>query len=323
MAFPFPALSRRRCRMPLLAAAAVSSALLLSSCTERAHVFSSPYNISPEQDGGRPTAVGAGPQAPPPAGAQTPLPSAEVSALGTLRALYLQRHPEWKTFRAEADVTANLGDGSTQSFSANVLVRLPEDVRLRGSKGALGTIFEIIARGDDVQIYFNRDGMLFRGKREDLGPEAGVLRLLGPGDVMKALLACRDLGEKLATRQPLRVVDKDAHWIVFWEDAKSGAWQVWAVRKADALVRETILGQRGGATRARIEYWSYSLADAEPVPQLIDVHFKDENADLSIEVEKFDKNLPMKDKVFVAPETSREKTYPLSRLRLDPIGSGQ
>ena len=48
------------------------------------------------------------------------------------------RHGEWETFQAQADVVVDSGRGrGKQSFNAQLLARLPDKARLRGSRPAM------------------------------------------------------------------------------------------------------------------------------------------------------------------------------------------
>jgi len=229
-----------------------------------------------------------------------------------------ERHPSLSTIQAQFGVTIDAGEQGKRSFDANLLVEFPDKARLRGSRAIIGTFFDIISVGDVLHIYFNRDGVLFSGQRSDLDPSAGLLRLVGPDELMRALLAERDLSARLQKPGHWRVRDQISHWSI-WAETPGGGWQVWVVRKQDFLVEETIISRTGDAATARIRYWSYELVDGEPMPWVLEIHLADPEVTVFIELDKVRMNPPLRLQTFIPPAVDNEHWYPLSQLRLDPI----
>jgi len=270
----------------------LATVLLLAACSSKPLVFESPY---------------ADPLTPPPAAAAQEL----ARVLG-------QRHPRLDTFQVQCEVLVAPKDKSRQHFDANLLVAFPDKARLRGSRNPVGTLFEIISRGELLDIYFNRDGVLFSGTRSDLAPDAGLLRMAGPEELLRGLLAERDLAARLNSRADWRVRSRPEHWVL-WHRKGDSAWQIWVVRKADALVEETLIGTRPGIPDARVRYWRYELINNEPFPTHLDIHLADPAVVVTIKVDKYRLNPDLKSAVFQPPRISPEKTFPLHQLRLtDP-----
>jgi hypothetical protein len=229
-----------------------------------------------------------------------------------------ERHPAWDTLQTEADITIDTPTQGRKRFSANLLVDFPDKARLRGSKMALGTLFEILSVGNMIHVYFNRDGILFSGRPSDLDESAGFLRLVGPDEILRALLAERDLAAQLQKPGRFQVRETTSHWQI-WASKPDGSWQIWVVRKADFLVEETVLGQEGEGARARVRYWAYDEIEGEPVPSDLQIFLADPDVTIRVETEYVDINPPLRPEVFVPPAVDQEHWFPLDRMRLDPL----
>lgn len=235
-----------------------------------------------------------------------------------LAAVLKERHPPLAGLQVVSDITAEAPPNGKQKFTGNLLVSFPDRARLRGSRAAIGTLFDIISVDEQLHIYFNRDGVLFSGPRSDLDESAGLLRLVGPDELMRALLAQRDLAERLQQPGRWRVSDRVSRWAI-WSETPAGGWQIWVVRKSDFLVEETLVSKTGSGATARIRYWKYELIDGEPVPTQLEIHLADPAVVVEIDVDKVRLDPPLKPETFVPPSVDDDHWYPLSRLRLDPI----
>lgn len=229
-----------------------------------------------------------------------------------------ERHAPWETMRTESSITLDLGDEGRKRFDANLLVAFPDKARLRGSRAALGTLFEVISSREQLHVYFNRDGVLFSGRRSDLDESAGFLRLVGPDEILRALLAERDLADQMRRPGTWKVRDRGAHWLIA-SDRDDGQWQIWVVRKVDFLVEETLLGKGSGPAEARIRYWKYEIVDGEPVPTYIEIQLANPRVSVRIEVSTVEVNPPLRDEVFLPPSVSADHWYPLYRMQFDPL----
>jgi len=229
-----------------------------------------------------------------------------------------ERHSPWETMRTEASITLDLGEEGRKRFDANLLVSFPDRARLRGSRAALGTLFEVISSREQLHVYFNRDGVLFSGRRSDLDESAGFLRLVGPDEILQALLAERDLAEQLQLPGKWKVRDRDAHWLI-GSNRGDGKWQIWVVRKVDFLVEETLLGKGTNPAEARVRYWKYEIVNGEPVPTNIEIELAKPEVSVRIEVSTVEVNPPLRDEVFLPPSVSADHWYPLYRMQFDPL----
>jgi hypothetical protein len=273
----------------------LSVVLLLSACSSRPLVFESPY--------------------------AEPVSVSPVATVAELTRVLGERHPPLDTFQVQCEVLITPKGKSRQYFNANLLVAFPDHARLRGSRNPVGTLFEIISRGELLDVYFNRDGLLFSGRRSDLAPDAGLLRMAGPEELLRGLLAERDLAARLNSQAQWRVRSRPDHWIL-WHHQGDTAWQIWVVRKADGLVEETLVGTRSGIPEARVRYWRYELVNGEPFPTRLDIHLAEPAVVVTVTVDKYRLNPELKPIVFQPPRISPEKIYPLHQLRLtDPEGN--
>ncbi len=230
------------------------------------------------------------------------------------------RHGEWETFQAQADVVVDSGRGrGKQSFNAQLLARLPDKARLRGSRPAIGPLFDLISDGDTLHVYFNREGALFSGPLEDLGPETGVLREAHPATLVSALLAQRDLALRLragfADGAVWQTLERPRHWLFCSRESPEGPWRLWVVRRSDALVEEFLTGPHPGATSARILYHAYELFDQEPLPTDLEIHLAGAREVVRAKARRYRVNPPLKPQVFAPPRVDADHHFPLSQLR--------
>ena len=268
--------------------------LLLAGCGGGKKIFSTPYE---------------------PAAAPGPFSADAPTSLAMKLAA---RHPEWKTFQSQFEVNIETVSGGHQRFDANLLVQFPDRARLRGSRSPIGNLFELIASGSRYSIYFNRDGVLFTGNRGDLEPKAGLLKMMNPEDILRALLAERDLAARLQKPGAWRVEDcGDA--LLVKTGKPDGSWQVWVARKSDGLIEETLLGRKPGRADVRVRYWAYDFFDGEPLPSQLEIHLADPKVTIEIEVDRYRVNPPLSAAVFAPPPVARDKTYPLRDLRMEPM----
>ncbi len=233
-----------------------------------------------------------------------------------------ERHPALSTLKTESDITVSMGKKGRQRFHGNLLVELPDKARLRGSRAALGTLFEILSVGDQLEVFFNRDGELFVGRRSDLSDSAGILRLVGPDQLLRALLAERDLAERLQKPGTWKVQNRQAHWLLS-TTIPGGDWQIWVVRKRDFLVEESLVGTAAGGARARIRFFSYDVVDGEPLPTDLEIRLADPDVTVRVEVDEVLRNPPLGPQVFQAPPVAPTHRHPLSQLRFEGPGEGE
>jgi len=277
----------RRRLLPLLAA---SLMLILSGCGTTK--FVSPYSAD----------------APPPA-------LATKADLETLLGDRASAHPKiW--VRADLAVTTP-GKKGRDHFTALVLSEERKFIRLRGTKAPVGAIFDVLLKGDAATLFFNRDGVLFYGTRDELRTKLGSAGNIMPEDLLRSVMVQQELSKALASAEVGIVREKESLLVAHRDDA--GRQHIYRVRAQDGLVQEWLMRSSSGDPMLRVEYLRYNLVDVrgreEPLPWKFDVTVPSNGAKITADVDSYKIDPPFSEKTSAEPEA--EKRYEMWRLEME------
>lgn len=220
--------------------------------------------------------------------------------------------------RSEVVVRQDAVRGS-RYFSAVLLYREPDQIRLRGSRMEIGNIFDVLVLGDQASVFLNRSGDLYRGSLAQLAETSGRMAGFGPRDFLGALMVQQELRRALEGSDPVGVLPKgDAHLLVATKNVETGRQFFWLVRKADGLVEERLVRNAQGAEELRILYRRYSLegppgADkTEPFPQQMTLQVAASGATVALDLDSYRLDYLFPTQAFIEPRA--DKVFPLRDL---------
>jgi hypothetical protein len=280
----------RMIRRLLTATLAMSLVLIMSGCGSTK--FVSPYSS----------------QAPPP----TLATKADIAGLLDERA---SAHPKlW--VRADLAVTTP-GKKGRDHFTALVLSEEGKFIRLRGTKAPVGAIFDVLLKGDAATLFFNRDGVLFFGTREELRSKLGSAGNIMPEDLLRSVMVQQELRKALASDEVGIVREKDSLLVAHRDE--TGRQHIYRVRAQDGLVQEWLMRSPTGESLLRVEYLKYNLLDVrgrdEPLPWKFDITVPSNGAKITADVDSYKIDPPFSDKTSAEPEA--EKRYEMWRLEME------
>lgn len=280
----------RMTRRLLTALLALSVLLITSGCGTTK--FVSPYSI----------------KAPPP----TLATNADIAGLLAERT---SPHPKlW--VRADLAVTTP-GKKGRDHFTALVLSEEGKFIRLRGTKAPVGAIFDVLLKGDAATLFFNRDGVLFYGTREELRSKLGSAGNIMPEDLLRSVMVQQELRKALESTDVGIVREKDSLLVAHRDD--DGRQHIYRVRAQDGLVEEWLMRSATGEPMLRVEYREYRMVDVrgrdEPLPWKFDVTVPSNGAKISASVDSYKIDPPFTEKTSAEPEA--EKRYEMWRLEME------
>lgn len=204
-------------------------------------------------------------------------------------------------------------------FTALLLFRSPDQVRLRGSRVPIGTVFEVLLLGRQAMIYINQENRLFTGDISELASKTEAIGGLTPRELLAAVFVQQDLLERLEGEGEISVTDKEDHLLIAALHPINRRQLFWQVRKADGLVEELLIRSPEGAEQLRIKYREYSMEEdseastTEPLPTDFVMNLAGEDVEVSVEVNEYKLSPKLKDAVFFAPKA--RETYRLRDLQ--------
>lgn len=212
------------------------------------------------------------------------------------------------------------GDSEKDFFTATAMYAEPGSIRLRGTRTAMGTLFEVLLRNNEAYMSFPRDGQLFVGTLQDLQNRVTSISGLGPEDLVAGVLVQHDLLRRLeGDGQPLTVRQRGDEDLLVATLDPQGRELFWLVRQKDALVRELWVRDPEGREELRIRYSEYLLMEhedgfREAFPEKFEVQVPRQGVRVEVDADEY-KLDPLPRRAF-EPPTGRE-TYPLSTLRFE------
>ncbi len=170
------------------------------------------------------------------------------------------------------------GKKGTDFFSALVAFKAPAQLRLRGSRAPIGTVFEVLLDGNDAGLYFNREKRLFIGTVAELLEKAEMLGGMTPMDLVSAVFVLQNLRDWYGAAMTMIERDLGQHLLI-GSRVPSGVQFLWLVRKEDGLVRELLIRSAQGDPLLRIKYQEYRMVGnpdrfEEPMPFKFTMHLE-------------------------------------------------
>ena len=236
--------------------------------------------------------------------------------LDELKAVLDQRTRSHQTMQAVGRIVMEQeGMDGKIWFDANLLHRTPDDIRLRGSRVPVGTIFEVLTLQDSACVYLNREKELFVGTLQELQELGGVTGLLTPRQMLSALLINHDLKRRLEVRSEWMFGVNEETMLLSQEIPGSERVMSWAIRREDAAVTSVAIQQPNGVPDLIVEYEDYEFIDAgELMPMELTVLLPQSAAKVSVKLSKYRMDPPLVDAVFQCPDGKAEAIYPLEEL---------
>lgn len=218
---------------------------------------------------------------------------------------------------ARADLVISIeGRKGRDLVTATLLRREPGDLRLRGSRAPIGTVFEVLLDAEGrAWLYANREDRLFEGTRQQLREKLGAVGGVEPEDLVHAILVQQRLREFLADPAGWGIEDKGDAFLFARRDP-AGRQLFWRLRKADGLVEEYLVRSRSGIPLLSVRYTEYRLVDVrgrmEPLPWRFQVRVPASRATIDAKLDGYKIDPPLRDKAFAVPEASER--YPMTAL---------
>jgi hypothetical protein len=215
------------------------------------------------------------------------------------------------------------GRAGRDFFTALALYEAPDKFRLRGSRTPIGNLFDLLMVGDQVDLFFNREGRLFTGTAAELSEKVSLVGGLSPRDLVGAALIQQSLRDWMANPEnPTVVARRGEFLLVAGRGGDAGLQLFWLVRREDALVREFLMRDAGGRELLRISYERYQLEDnpaveggREPLPAALRMTVPGTGVSISSTGAQYKLNPGLVARAFERPRA--EEVYPLSSLAFE------
>jgi len=219
-------------------------------------------------------------------------------------------HPTFWT-RGEVSIRQD-GVRGRSWFEATILYREPSDIRLRGARNPIGTLFEVLVSGEKAWLHLNREGELYEGDLAELRRQAGVAGSLSLDQMMAAILVSQEVKRRLADGTPLEVRRTGAE-LVLTETLTDGRTWERRVDRRNALVRGMVLRDDRGREELRIDYRRYEIApNREPLPTELVLTVWGGAAEVSVSLAEFKIDPELVDAAFAPPKAKTVR--PLSQV---------
>lgn len=238
---------------------------------------------------------------------------ADADALAALLADRASAHPRlW----AKADLAIRTeGRKGTDHVTALVLSEEGKFLRLRGSKAPVGTVFDVLIKGDEASLYFNREGMLFYGSCAELQEKLGAASSVMPEDLLSALMVQQRALEAIGRGGSGLVTSREGSQLLAWRDGL-GRQHVARFRPADGLVDEWLMRDASGRELLRVKYLEYKLVDVrgreEPLPWRFEMRVPDPVTTVKADLDGYKIDPPFSSKTSEEPEA--DERHPLRTL---------
>ncbi|MCX7019763.1 MAG: hypothetical protein NTY46_12405 [Candidatus Sumerlaeota bacterium] len=191
---------------------------------------------------------------------ESPLPALQEGNLSAaqIRERIGARQPSARSLRANIGVIAGIKGAGRQQLQLLLYARLPDQIRARGSQD-VGTIFDVMLRGNDARIVIFPERRYYTGGADALRNNPNLLAGMNPLDFLVDLVVDQSLSGRLSENPaPMMTSNREQYVIRF--DFVDGSSEIYSVRKRDLLVsaRERRVGRR---VISRTDYWGYQLLD--------------------------------------------------------------
>ncbi len=199
--------------------------------------------------------------------------------------------------------------GGSDFFTAVVMYREPDQVRLGGSRSPIGSLFDVLVIGEWVSLYFNRERQQFIGTTSDLAEKAGAAGALSPNEMLTAILVQQELRRYLEGREPVLVRPRgEDHLLVATRQSPTGRQLFWLVRRQDGLIEELVVREPDRRGEIRVRYREYRLYEhperpgEEPLPYRLDVLIPAEGIEVELRVTEYRLAPELTDRSFQPPQ---------------------
>lgn len=207
-------------------------------------------------------------------------------------------------------------------FTAVVMYREPGQLRLGGSRQPIGNLFDVLILGEDVSLYFNREGRQFVGTTRDLAEKTSAVGGLSPRELLTAVLVQQELRRYLEDPGPVLVRPRgEGHLLAAARQQPSGRQLLWLVRRRDGLVEEFLVRDAAGNEEIRVRYSEYRLYShpdrpgMEPLPYRIEMRVPSEGVDVECRVTEYRLSPGLTDRSFTPPRA--REVYALRDLAFE------
>lgn len=217
---------------------------------------------------------------------------------------------------AKADLAIKTeGRKGTDHVTALLLSEEGKFLRLRGSKAPVGTVFDVLIKGDAASLYFNREGMLFYGTLKELQEKLGAASSVMPEDLLSALMVQQRALDAMARGGAGVVAAGDGSPLLAWKDAL-GRQHVARFRASDGLVDEWLMRDARGRELLRVRYLEYRLVDVrgrgEPLPWRFEMRVPEPETVVKADLDGYKIDPPFSEKTSAEPDA--EERHPLRAL---------
>lgn len=212
------------------------------------------------------------------------------SSTGELQRRIAQRHPpvDHMIVRMQTVVSGGPVRGKRRVL-LHLLYRAPSRVTLNVSHPRLSRLFRVTQNEEQTAVHLYDRGEFYRGTVADLDAHPDALFGVRPTDLVRAVLAGRELAELLGSvpaDTPLPTQPADAkHWPI----ATDPAWnrkEIYYVRKADGLVERIGVHGDGDGRRILVTFRRYAFFAGLLLPSEFELAFDGTKLRLRVEVEK-------------------------------------
>ena len=180
-----------------------------------------------------------------------------------IRPILAGRSRPLKSVKAEMELVAGGGRQGSQIFNTVMYIEPASSfIRLRGSQN-VGTVFDAMIRGNDVQLVLYPERRFFRGTVADLQANPALFAGVNPADLIQCFPVEQTLLAQFGWAAP-RHTGTRTHQVFAFQQA-SGATDTFRLRNSDLL---TDLFERsyGRGAVTRIRYWGYGQFGSTLLP---------------------------------------------------------
>jgi hypothetical protein len=209
------------------------------------------------------------------------------------------------------------------SFTAIALYKEPDLVKLGLRRFEIGTVYSILIRGQEAQMYANREGDMYVGTLEELAERTPLMSGLSPRDLVGAVTVQRDLLDLLKSNRPRRVSDQGEKLLVAARHPVTRRQFFYLVRKKDALIEEVLIRTAEGEPEVRILYGGYDLVENEvtgslnPYPAELTFKLLEQNLTVEADVKEYRLTPEFPDDIWTLPEP--ENVYRLRDVTFEEL----
>lgn len=236
--------------------------------------------------------------------------------MATSKILTLTKKEEVKTLWSylKINVSSSKFKGK-KFFYCTLLSQKPDKIRLRGNRIITSTLFEILVDGEQFDIYFNRDNILYRGSIDDIKNASDKLAIykINPHEITRGILVRQALAENLSKGKAVYLKPLKNHYRILTK-REDGGYEVYAVRKFDMLPEEIGVYDKNKNLFLKITFRQFSSYKNDVLPSKYYIEFFDTDLRLDIEAQDYKLNPSLQLEVFAFQPTSETRIIPLKEL---------